>query len=124
MPDRQRGSVLAHGPLRPIELATGAVLGGAFYALLFLLIPQWISNVRVVDALQPLGIGLAIVSVVQHPEGAWNYQAKLVRDYKEKRRQSKLAGSAVLAVEGTPTSNGAVRLSESSTTVTTSGQER
>lgn len=88
----------------------GAVLGGAFYALLYLLIPQWISNVRVVDALQPLGIGLAIVSVVQHPEGAWNFQAKLVRDYKEKRRQSKQTAPAALPASAPPGINGAGRV--------------
>ncbi|MCU1646309.1 MAG: putative transporter ATP-binding protein [Nocardia sp.] len=52
VPDRRRGSVLAHGPLRPIELATGAVLGGATVGLV------------TVGSLVPFAAALQLVAAV------------------------------------------------------------
>ncbi|MFB8002006.1 ABC transporter ATP-binding protein [Nocardia sp. NPDC056000] len=52
MPDRPRGSALPHGPLRPIELATGAVLGGATVGLV------------TVGSLVPFAAALQLVAAV------------------------------------------------------------
>jgi branched-chain amino acid transport system permease protein len=54
----------------------GAVLGGAFYAIVYLLLPDWISNPTVVDAIQPITIGLAVFGILRHPEGTWPVQAR------------------------------------------------
>lgn len=48
---------------------TGAVIGGLFYALFYLMLPIWISNPDVVVAIQPIGIGLAVIGLSRHPEG-------------------------------------------------------
>jgi branched-chain amino acid transport system permease protein len=48
---------------------TGAIVGGLFYALFYLMLPIWIHNPDVVVALQPLGIGLAVIGLSRHPEG-------------------------------------------------------
>jgi branched-chain amino acid transport system permease protein len=95
--------------IQGLTAVPGAVLGGAFYALLYLLIPQWISTQWVVEILQPLGIGLAIISVVQHPEGAWTYQARVLRELRERHRAGTRPGPTVGVVAagiGTPTSVG------------------
>jgi Na+-transporting NADH:ubiquinone oxidoreductase subunit NqrB len=53
-----------------VTSVTGAILGSVFYAIFYLLIPQWINNPDLVTAIQPIGIGLAVFGLARHPEGA------------------------------------------------------
>jgi branched-chain amino acid transport system permease protein len=83
--------------IQGLTAVPGAVLGGAFYALLFLLVPQWIHDVRIVNIIQPLGVGLAVVSLLQHPEGTWTLNARLLRAQREKRRRARRPAEPVVA---------------------------
>jgi ABC-type branched-subunit amino acid transport system permease subunit len=60
--------------IQGVASVPGAILGGATYAIFYLMLPQWISNVTVVNAIQPIGIGLAALALIRHPEGAWPAQ--------------------------------------------------
>ena len=53
-----------------VTSVTGAIIGSAFYAVFYLLVPNWINNPDLVAAIQPLGIGLAVFGLARHPEGA------------------------------------------------------
>jgi branched-chain amino acid transport system permease protein len=53
-----------------VTSVTGAIVGSAFYAVFFLMVPNWINNPDLVAAIQPLGIGLAVFGLARHPEGA------------------------------------------------------
>jgi branched-chain amino acid transport system permease protein len=79
--------------IQGVTAVPGAVLGGAFYALLYLLVPQWTTSTTLINAVQPLTIGLAVLSLLQHPEGAWTLQARLVRELLAKRRGRGQTGS-------------------------------
>ncbi|HEY3736178.1 MAG TPA: ABC transporter permease [Jatrophihabitans sp.] len=54
----------------------GAVIGGAMYAIIYMMLPQWITNAHIVSALQPMLIGMAVFSVLRNPEGAWPVQMR------------------------------------------------
>jgi branched-chain amino acid transport system permease protein len=73
--------------IQGLTAVPGAILGGALYALLYLLVPQWTTSTTIINAVQPLTIGLAVLSLLQHPEGAWTMQARLVRGLIGKRRR-------------------------------------
>lgn len=62
--------------IQGVTAVPGAVLGGAFYAIVFLLVPQWISNTVLVNAIQLIGVGLAVFGVLRNPEGAWPMQMR------------------------------------------------
>jgi branched-chain amino acid transport system permease protein len=70
----------------------GAVEGAAFFAIVFLLLPDWISSTNVVQALQPLLVGLGIMSLVNHPQGAIAMQVRGLNQLM--RRGSGAAGTA------------------------------
>ena len=53
-----------------VTSVSGAFVGAAFYSVFYLMIPNWITDQNIVSALQPLGIGLAVFALAQHPEGA------------------------------------------------------
>jgi branched-chain amino acid transport system permease protein len=53
-----------------VTSVSGAFVGAGFYSLFYLMIPNWITNQNIVSAIQPLGIGLAVFALAQHPEGA------------------------------------------------------
>lgn len=67
----------------------GAVLGGAFYAIVFLLVPQWISSTAIVSAVQLIGVGLAVFGILRNPEGAWPLQMRGVTTLLAKRRAAR-----------------------------------
>jgi branched-chain amino acid transport system permease protein len=73
--------------IQGVTAIPGAVLGGAFYAIVFLLVPQWISNTALVSAIQLIGVGLAVLAVLRNPEGAWPMQARRVTKLLAKHRQ-------------------------------------
>ncbi len=64
---------------------SGAFVGGIFYSLFYLMIPNWISNQNVVAAIQPFGIGLAVFALAQHPEGSIAQNRDAYRRWKAKR---------------------------------------
>jgi branched-chain amino acid transport system permease protein len=82
-----------------VQSVTGAFVGALFYSLFYLMIPNWITNENIVSAIQPLGIGLAVFALAQHPEGAIaQNRASLA-----KRRERKAArADATGAVSGGP----------------------
>jgi branched-chain amino acid transport system permease protein len=53
-----------------VTSVSGAFVGAGFFSLFYLMIPNWITNQNIVSAIQPLGIGLAVFALAQHPEGA------------------------------------------------------
>jgi branched-chain amino acid transport system permease protein len=53
-----------------VASVSGAFVGALFYSLFYLMIPNWITNQNIVNAIQPLAIGLAVFALAQHPEGA------------------------------------------------------
>jgi branched-chain amino acid transport system permease protein len=53
-----------------VTSVTGAIVGSIFYAIFYLMVPNWINNPDLVAAIQPLGIGLAVFGLARHPEGA------------------------------------------------------
>lgn len=73
--------------IQGVTAVPGAVLGGAFYAIVFLLVPQWISSTALVSAVQLIGVGLAVLAVLRNPEGAWPVQVRAVTKLLAKRRQ-------------------------------------
>jgi branched-chain amino acid transport system permease protein len=72
--------------IQGLTAVPGAVLGGAFYAILYLMVPQWINSSSLVNAIQPIGIGLAVFGVLKNPEGAWPVQVRGVKQLLAKRR--------------------------------------
>jgi branched-chain amino acid transport system permease protein len=64
--------------IQGVTAVPGAIIGGAFYALLFLMLPEWVHNETAVSAIQPLSIGLAVLGMVARPEGVWPTQARAV----------------------------------------------
>ena len=62
--------------IQGVGAVPGAILGGAFYAIFYLMLPQWINSVAVVNAIQPIAIGLAVLGLVKNPEGAWPIQVR------------------------------------------------
>jgi branched-chain amino acid transport system permease protein len=67
----------------------GAVLGGAFYTIVYLMLPEWVSNAPVADALQPSLIGLAVFGILRDPEGAWPAQARGIQALFTRMRMSR-----------------------------------
>jgi hypothetical protein len=59
-------------------------------------VPQWTTSTTIINAVQPLTIGLAVLSLLQHPEGAWTMQARLVRSVIAKRRGAGRAPGSIL----------------------------
>jgi ABC-type branched-subunit amino acid transport system permease subunit len=53
-----------------VTSVSGAFVGAGFFSIFYLMIPNWITNQNIVSAIQPLGIGLAVFALAQHPEGA------------------------------------------------------
>lgn len=51
-----------------ITSVSGAILGGVTYAITFLYFPVWIPNQALVNLLQPITIGLCLISLTRHPE--------------------------------------------------------
>jgi branched-chain amino acid transport system permease protein len=82
---------------------TGAMAGAVFYALVFLALPQWITNPNTVQAIQPFLIGLGIINVALHPEGAVAQNREQFRAMRAKmraRRAEPVAPSGALPVGG------------------------
>lgn len=48
----------------------GAVVGAIFYSVFYLMLGRWITNPNLLQGIQPVGIGLAVLALAQHPEGA------------------------------------------------------
>ena len=65
--------------IQGVGAVPGAILGGAFYAIFYLMLPQWINSVAVVNAIQPIAIGLAVLGLVKNPEGAWPIQVRQLK---------------------------------------------
>jgi branched-chain amino acid transport system permease protein len=65
---------------------TGAFVGGLFYALFYLMVPNWITDENVVGAIQPLGIGLAVFALAQHPEGVIAQNRAQLKAWRQKRQ--------------------------------------
>jgi branched-chain amino acid transport system permease protein len=65
--------------IQGVTSVTGAIVGALFYAIVFLMLPTWITNPNTVEALQPGLIGLGIVNLVRHPEGAVAQQRAQLR---------------------------------------------
>jgi branched-chain amino acid transport system permease protein len=78
----------------------GAVLGGAFYAIVYLMLPVWISNATVVDAIQPIAIGLAVFGILRNPEGAWPAQARGFQALISRAHMSRAPAGAPAAAGG------------------------
>jgi len=53
-----------------VTSVSGAFVGAGFFSVFYLMIPNWITNQNIVSAIQPLGIGLAVFALAQHPDGA------------------------------------------------------
>jgi branched-chain amino acid transport system permease protein len=64
---------------------SGAFVGGLFYSVFYLMIPNWITDQNIVSAIQPLGIGLAVFALAQHPEGSMAQNRDAYRRWKAKR---------------------------------------
>ena len=56
--------------IQGISSVTGAAVGSAFYAVIYLMLPRWITNADLVSLLQPLAIGLGVVNLARFPAGA------------------------------------------------------
>jgi branched-chain amino acid transport system permease protein len=65
--------------IQGVGAVPGAILGGAFYAFFYLVLPQWITSTAVVNAIQPIAIGLAVLGLLKNPEGAWPIQVRQVK---------------------------------------------
>ena len=88
----------------------GAVLGGAFYAIVYLMLPDLISNASVVDAIQPITTGLAVLGILRHPEGAWPVQARGFRTLVSRyRRATRHPAAGEIAENAEPTAGSMVR---------------
>jgi len=81
-----------------VTSVSGAFVGAGFYSLFYLMIPQWITNQNIVAAIQPLGIGLAVFALAQHPEGAIA-QNRDALARRRARRGGAAGGGAVTALE-------------------------
>jgi branched-chain amino acid transport system permease protein len=68
-----------------ISSISGAFVGALFYSLFYLMIPNWITDQNVVSAIQPLGIGLAVFALAQHPEGAIAQNRAAIARWRERR---------------------------------------
>jgi branched-chain amino acid transport system permease protein len=68
-----------------VSSVTGAFVGALFYSLFYLMIPIWITNQNIVNAIQPLGIGLAVFALAQHPEGAIAQNRASIARWRERR---------------------------------------
>ena len=81
---------------------SGAFVGGLFYSVFYLMIPNWITDQNIVSAIQPLGIGLAVFALAQHPEGSMAQNRDAYRRWKAKRaaRAVTVPGDAGLAAVG------------------------
>jgi ABC-type branched-subunit amino acid transport system permease subunit len=81
---------------------SGAFVGAGFYSLFYLMIPQWITNQNIVSAIQPIGIGLAVFALAQHPEGAIAQNRDSIARSRARRRAARaetvLADAALAAV--------------------------
>jgi branched-chain amino acid transport system permease protein len=86
-----------------VTSVTGAFIGAAFYSLFYLMIPQWITDQNVVSAIQPLGIGLAVFALAQHPEGAIAQNRAAIARWRAKRA----AQAVVVPAAGVPAAAGA-----------------
>jgi ABC-type branched-subunit amino acid transport system permease subunit len=95
-----------------VTSVSGAFVGAGFYSLFYLMIPNWITNQNIVSAIQPLGIGLAVFALAQHPEGAIAQN----RDSFTRRRSRRAARAVtVLADAGlaaVPEESAAIALTE------------
>jgi branched-chain amino acid transport system permease protein len=70
---------------------SGAFVGGLFYSVFYLMIPNWITDQNIVSAIQPLGIGLAVFALAQHPEGSIAQNRDAYRAWKAKRAARRVA---------------------------------
>jgi branched-chain amino acid transport system permease protein len=68
---------------------TGALAGAMFYSIVYMMLPVWITNPNTVQSLQPLLIGLGIINVVRHPEGAIAQQRAQYRYLRNKLRSTR-----------------------------------
>ena len=68
-----------------VTSVSGAFVGGLFYSVFYLMIPNWITDQNIVSAIQPLGIGLAVFALAQHPEGSMAQNRDAYRRWKAKR---------------------------------------
>ena len=87
-----------------ISSVSGAFVGALFYSLFYLMIPNWITDQNIVNAIQPLGIGLAVFALAQHPEGAIAQNRAAIARWRERRAQRTtpavaLAGLASVVAE-------------------------
>jgi branched-chain amino acid transport system permease protein len=80
-----------------VTSVSGAFVGAGFYSLFYLMIPQWITNENIVAAIQPLGIGLAVFALAQHPEGAIAQNRDALA--RRRARRGGGGGGAVTALE-------------------------
>jgi branched-chain amino acid transport system permease protein len=78
----------------------GAIVGSAFYAVIYLMLPLWISNPNLVSALQPALIALGVLNLAAHPEGAIEQQKESWRLLRERLGM----GAATVQVSVPPTS--------------------
>lgn len=68
-----------------ISSVSGAFVGALFYSLFYLMIPNWITDQNIVNAIQPFGIGLAVFALAQHPEGAIAQNRAAIARWRERR---------------------------------------
>jgi ABC-type branched-subunit amino acid transport system permease subunit len=76
-----------------ITSVSGAFVGALFYSLFYLMIPNWITNQDVVNAIQPFAIGLAVFALAQHPEGAMAQNRAGIARWRERRAARQAAAA-------------------------------
>jgi branched-chain amino acid transport system permease protein len=82
-----------------VSSISGAFVGGLFYSLFYLMIPNWVTDQNIVNAIQPLGIGLAVFALAQHPEGAIAQNRQSIARWRQ-RRAARRAGPPALSPVG------------------------
>jgi branched-chain amino acid transport system permease protein len=83
-----------------VSSVSGAWIGAIFYSVFYLMIPNWITNQSTVSAIQPIGIGLAVFALAQHPEGAIAQNRAAIARWRERRAGRRAAPPGTLAPAG------------------------
>lgn len=95
-----------------VTSVSGAFVGAGFFSIFYLMIPNWITNQNIVSAIQPLGIGLAVFALAQHPEGAIAQNRDSFARWRGRRAVRAVTVVADAALAAVPEASAAIGVAE------------
>jgi branched-chain amino acid transport system permease protein len=72
--------------MQGVGSVAGSIVGAAFYAFAFLMLPQWVKSEFTLDLLQPVLIGLGVLNLAVSPAGAAAIQRRQFEAIKSRLR--------------------------------------